>query len=119
MYQPLRGNSYIPLPDKLKNKKAIINPRNKDNECFKWCITRALNPVERDAERITKILRRQSENFNWSDIDFPVSLSEIGKFERRNEGIHVNVFGYEKSEICPLRNTKKKKSNRPVAYFRW
>ena len=30
-----RGSSYIPLPDWLTKKKAIINPRNSDMECFK------------------------------------------------------------------------------------
>jgi len=62
VYQPLRGNSYIPLPDKLAKKEAIINMKNKDNECFKWCITRALNPVKDHAERIDKNLCKQSEN---------------------------------------------------------
>ena len=31
-----RGSSYIPLPDWLTKKKAIINPKNSDQECFKW-----------------------------------------------------------------------------------
>jgi hypothetical protein len=61
VYKPLKGSSYIPLPKELGAKKAIINMKNEDNECFKWCITRALNPVERDSERITKILRLQAE----------------------------------------------------------
>ena len=30
-----RGSSYIPLPDWLTEKKAIINPKNSDQECFK------------------------------------------------------------------------------------
>ena len=29
-----RGSSYVPLPEWLANKKAIINPRNEDQECF-------------------------------------------------------------------------------------
>jgi hypothetical protein len=33
-YNPLRGNSYIPLPKILANKKAIINIKNNDNKCF-------------------------------------------------------------------------------------
>ena len=33
-----RGSSYIPLPDWLGKKKAIINSKNKDNECFKWAV---------------------------------------------------------------------------------
>ena len=56
-YIPLRGRSYIPLPNVLKNKKAIINMKNEDNECFKWCITRALFPVNKHPERIDKNLR--------------------------------------------------------------
>ena len=28
--------------------------KNEDDECFKWSVTRALNPVDKNAERITK-----------------------------------------------------------------
>lgn len=64
-YKPLRGNSYIPLPKNLKDKKALINMKNEDDECFKWCITLALNPVERNPQRVTTLLREQSESLNW------------------------------------------------------
>jgi hypothetical protein len=74
VYRPLKGSSYIPLPKELAAKKAIINMKNKDNECFKWCVTRALNPVEEHPERITKELKKQAEQLNWSGIEFPVSL---------------------------------------------
>ena len=30
-----RSSSYLPLPDWIANKKAIINPHNNDEECFK------------------------------------------------------------------------------------
>ena len=33
-YKPLRGETYIPLPKQLADKKAIINMQNKDNKCF-------------------------------------------------------------------------------------
>ena len=33
-YKPLRGNTWIPLPKELADKKAIINMKNKDNKCF-------------------------------------------------------------------------------------
>ena len=53
-YEPLGGSSYIPFPTFLAAKKAIINLKNEDDECFKWVITRALNPVENHHERIDK-----------------------------------------------------------------
>ena len=37
-----RGSSYIPLPDWLSRKEAIINPKNLDMKCFKWAVLAAL-----------------------------------------------------------------------------
>ena len=54
-YIPLRGRSYIPLPEELQNnKKGLINLKNNDNECFRWCHVRYLNPAVRNPQRITK-----------------------------------------------------------------
>ena len=47
-YEPLGGSSYILLPGFLAAKKAIINIKTEDEECFKRAITRALNPVEKN-----------------------------------------------------------------------
>ena len=110
-YEPLKGSSYIPLPKNLTTKKAIINMKNMDNKCFKWCVTRALNPVEKNAERITKILHRQAEKLNWEGLKFPVELSQISRFEKLNK-IRVNVFGYEKNIVYPLTVSKAEYSQR-------
>ena len=37
-----RGSSYLPLPDWLARKKAIVNPQNDNEECFKWAVITAL-----------------------------------------------------------------------------
>ena len=50
---PLKGSSYTPLSKKLKGNRAIINMENKDQQCFKWCITRAYNPVKRNPSKET------------------------------------------------------------------
>ena len=78
-FEPLGGSSYIPLPKFLAAKKAIINLRNEDDECFKWAITRALNPVEKNSERIDGKLRETSKTLNWEGLKFPVNLSDIYK----------------------------------------
>ena len=41
------------------------------NECFKWCVTRAVYPTDKNPQRITKELIEQSKNFNWDGINFP------------------------------------------------
>ena len=87
-FKPLNGKSYKPFPKVITKKKVVINMENKDNQCGKWAITRALNPVERDAERITKILKTQAEKYNWDGIEFPMKLKDIHKFEKNN---NVNI----------------------------
>ena len=79
-YEPLDGSSYIPLPRFLAAKQAIINLRNEADECFKWAITRALNPVEKNSERIDRKFRETSKTLNWEGLKFPVNLSDINKF---------------------------------------
>ena len=61
-FRPLRGTAFLPLPKRLSSKKEIINMKNNDNECFKWCVTRVLNPVEKNVERITKELKEHRKN---------------------------------------------------------
>ena len=105
-FNPLSASSYILLPKKLYEKKAIINVKNEnDNECFKWAVTSAVFPKEKNAERLSKQMRKDSEKFDWTGIKFPVSLKQIDKFEKQNP-YAINVFGYEKV-VYPLRISKK------------
>ena len=54
-YDPLTGSSYIQLPPELNNSmKELINIKNKDNECFKWCNIRSINPTNNHPKRINK-----------------------------------------------------------------
>ena len=55
---PNRGGSYVDSPDWIKNKRATINPINKkDNKCFQYAVTVALNheEIKKDPKGITKI----------------------------------------------------------------
>ena len=107
-WKPLNGSSYIPLPRKIKNKGAIINLKNDDDQCFKWSVTRALNPADHP-ERITKELKDQSKRLNWDGLSFPMDLKQIKIFEKNTPEISINVFGYEES-VYPLKIPKPKKS---------
>ena len=105
LWKPLGGSAWIPLPAKLAHKKAVINMKNQDEFCFKWCISRAANMVESHPERITPKLREQAEKFDWTDCKFPMTLDKIKFFEKRNN-ISVNVYEWNAS---PLRITKEEK----------
>ncbi|XP_065664614.1 uncharacterized protein LOC136086254 [Hydra vulgaris] len=106
-YKPLKSNSYIPLPKELASKKAIINMKNEDNECFKWCVAQFFNPKDNHLERVDQDLKKQAEKLNWEKIKFPASLHQITQFEKNNQDISINVFGYE-SSVYPLRVSNEK-----------
>ena len=76
----MRGSSYLPLPDWLGRKKAIVNPHNDDEECFKWSVITAEKVGMKDPQRVSN-LRKFTDNYYWSGLEFPVSIKDIGKFE--------------------------------------
>ena len=103
-YRPLIGNTWIPLPKELADKKAIINIKNKDNKCFMWCVKRALNPTNDHPERIDKELMEKENTLNMEGIEYPVSLKDISKFEKQNPEISITILGFnEKDKVHPLR----------------
>ncbi|KXJ07079.1 hypothetical protein AC249_AIPGENE2238 [Exaiptasia diaphana] len=88
------GSSYIDLPDFIKKKKAVVNLKNKDDECFKWCVTRAVFNKKVNPERIDKQLIEDSKKFNWNGVNFPADYEAIDIFEKNND-YSINVILYE------------------------
>ena len=61
------GGSYIDSPNWIKKKKATINLINKkDNKCFQYAVTVALNykEIKKDPQRITKAKPFETK-YNW------------------------------------------------------
>ena len=104
---PLKGSSYFSLPTFLINKNAIINVESEyDNEYFKWSVTSAVYPAHRQSSTSYKKYDREFNiKFDWTGIEFTVSLKQIDKFEKQNP-FAINVFGYEQN-VYSLRISKK------------
>ena len=92
-----RGSFYLPLPDWLARKKVIVNPHNDDEECFKWSVIVAENRGLKDPQHISNP-RKFKDNYDWSGLEFPVSIKDIGKFETRNN-ISVDILAVEGRDI--------------------
>ena len=80
-YNPLVGSSYIKLPEELHHpREGLINIQNTDdNECFKWCLDRYVNPADHNARRITKADKDFPKELDFKDIKFPVKIRDIHK----------------------------------------
>lgn len=102
IYIPLKGSSYIQLPKELKNlEKGLINLSNKDDECFRWCHIRNLNPQEKNPQKIKKSDEKIVKQLNYEGIEFPVAVKEFNKIEKQNN-ININVSGYENQQFYPI-----------------
>ena len=107
-YKPLKGSSYIELPTELRNPaKSLINLKNKDNECFRWCHIRHLNPQEKYPQRIKKSDKEYIDKLDYSGIEFPITIKQINKIEKKNN-IRINVFSYEEKQPYPIYVSKEK-----------
>ena len=95
-----RGGSYIKSPEWLANKKATINPENKnDDECLRWSTISALNYNEimkKEFENIFKKIKHEDKDFSSHQRDWE-------NFEQNNESIALNVlFSSKDSEEITL-----------------
>ena len=94
-YQTHRGDSYIPLVTAVKNKKAVINVKNKDH-CLRWALQSALLPAPYSAERLTWY--PTNDGLDFTGIDTSTAISQISKVEKQNK-LAINVFGWDKRVI--------------------
>ncbi len=91
----LRASSWNHLPVPLRGKQACINVKNvTDHHCFKWAILSALHPRWNKPSDV-KSYKSFEQELNFKEIDFPVSLKDITKFEKQNP-ISINVYMHRK-----------------------
>ena len=102
----MNGSSYIELPIELPNPaKGLINIKNKDDECCRWCHIRHLNQQKTNPQRIKRVDKQFIEGLAYTNIEFPVSQRQYNKLEKQSD-IRINVFGYEKGQPFPIHISK-------------
>ena len=81
--------------------------QNEDDKCFLWCVLRALNPKDKNAERVDKDLKSKQDTLNMEGIHYPVDFRGIDRFEKQNPEISISLLGYNKDErVYPLKLSK-------------
>ena len=75
-----RSVSYIKSLEWLENKKAIINPKNEnEDECFLWLTICTLNYGESLKKEFDKVFK----NIKHEDKDFSLQKRDWGHFEQK------------------------------------
>lgn len=89
----VRGSSYINLPKVISSERACINIENNDNFCFMWSILAGMYPIKKHSERTTSY-PHPSSVFKYDDIEFPITMKYISKFENLND-LSVNILHWK------------------------
>lgn len=115
---PLRAGSFIELPKFIKNRKAVVNIKNRDNYCFLWCLFKHFYPDHPLSKNLNKSISRKNElrafNLfekcfgNLKNYSFPFPLKSIPAFEK-DKDISINVFVIDNDKIFPFHITREKK----------
>ena len=95
---PPSARSFVLTPKKLADKKAIINPKSKYDNCFLYatCISVFYDELgNENLERISKKLLIFCKRLNIDNINFEPSIKEIDQFEKDNPDISITIFEYD------------------------
>ena len=107
----LKASSYF--DHGLGSRKGILNIRNNDQKCFTWSILAKLFPPEKNnhTTRVSSYSLHKGY-LNMDNINYPVKIKDIPKFETQNPEISINVFALEKPDdintLYPLYTTNYK-----------
>ena len=88
-----RSGSYTEVPKWINNKKASINPQNKDDKCFQYAVKIALNydMIENHPERLNNV-KPFINQYDWTDINFPSHVGDWKKLKLNIKSIALNVL---------------------------
>ena len=94
-YTPLVGSCYIPLPQELHKKKAVLNIQNDDDKCIAWCLLAHMFPKTNNQNPCKVSSYRQNEHdIDMTGVTFPTPLKDIARIESNNS-LSINVFSYD------------------------
>ena len=104
-YQPLRGGSYIVLPEYISDKKHASTYTNEDDHCLRWVLRSARFPCSKHTDR-TSSYRSEA-----------VLISTESTVQQKQNKMAINVFGYENKAIVPYQLSDQPASIARLMYY--
>ena len=85
-----------------------MNIQNKhDNLCSAFSVLAALNPSSSHKQQDFSLYKNKMHQLDISQVEFPMSMTNIPKFEANNH-VAINVFGFDNKKIISLFLSKNK-----------
>ena len=111
-YNAIRRASYIPTPSAIEVKKAVVNVRNKDQNCFLLSILAFKFPNKNGNVSKARVYKKYLDTLNYKDFEMPMAVDDIDRFEKKN-GLVINVYSCNEDgrEICPRRISKRRSND--------
>ena len=99
-YNSYNASGSFPIDSVLKNKKAVVNIDVEDHCCFQYAVLCALHYTElkSDHARASKY-KEYLNNINMENINVPVEIDSIDKFEKQNPDIKINVHYWKDAKL--------------------
>jgi len=92
-------SSYIPTPKRIADKHCTVNVKNHDQKCFVWSVLASLYHASDHISEPCKYLPYE-QTLNTANLNVPLALKDIPKFEILNPSISVNVLSLDDKDFC-------------------
>ena len=113
-YTSIQISSYIPTPQSIINKRAIINIKNKDFKCFEYSVLASLCREKIDTHSANNPSLYKPFLGVLKGCKEPMSIDDIPKFEKLNDiAIAVYRIKHNGNTIFPLYISKFSKIKEP------
>ena len=64
---------FVPLPNWIQTRRAVVNIRGTGNYCFKWAVLAGMHPVDANGECMSQYTEHVGK-YDISSLHFPVPL---------------------------------------------
>ena len=88
-----RGGSYIDSPDWVISKKATINAKDKDDQCFQYVVMVSKNygEIKWNQEWVSNI-KPFIYKCNWKTTNYPSKIDDWKTIEKNNLTFALNIL---------------------------
>ena len=92
-FDNIGGSSFIELPPYVKSKRACVNIKNEDSNCFQFSMLFVREPPKSKKANKAYHYKKHLSELNMDGIQSPVPIKQIPRFEKQNPDFSVNVYG--------------------------